>query len=117
MVETILDIIRLLADILLLLAFGNSGGLLKKTLFLLDFRLRTVLVQKLESLSSGIAVQGVVELSERRGNFEAEVQDLLLALKTDIFGPLDETRQIALGLDILANAEVARALFKKRVLW
>ena len=51
MVETVLGGVRLLADILLLLAIGDSGSLLSETLLLLSLGLGTVLVEDLESLS------------------------------------------------------------------
>lgn len=115
-VQTVLDMVGLLGDILLLLALGDSGGLSVQTLLLLDLSLRTVLVQELEGLSSGVAVQGVLELSDGRRDLQTHVEDLLLALKTDILGPLDETAEVALGLDVLANTEVAGALLDERVL-
>jgi voltage-gated potassium channel Kch len=115
-VETVLDVVGLLGDILLLLALGNSGSLSVETLLLLGLGLRAVLVEELEGLGSGVAVQSVLELSNGRGNLQAKVQDLLLALKTDILGPLDEAGEVALGLDVLANTEVAGAALDERVL-
>jgi hypothetical protein len=115
-VETVLDVVGLLGDILLLLALGDGGSLLDKTLLLLGLGLRAVLGEELEGLGSGVAVQGVLELGERRGNLQAHVQNLLLALKTDILGPLDEAGQVALGLNVLADAEVAGTLLDERVL-
>jgi len=44
------------------------------------------------------------------------VEDLLLALETDIFGPFDHARQVSSGLDILADTEVSGALLDERVL-
>lgn len=115
-VETVLDVVRLLADVLLLLALSNSGGLAVQTLLLLDLGLRAVLVEELEGLRGGVAVQGVLELGDRRRHLEAHVQDLLLALKTNILGPLDEAGQVATGLDVLADAEVTGALLDQGVL-
>lgn len=115
-VETVLDGIGLLGDILLLLALSNGSGLLVETLLLLDLGLRAVLVEELEGLGSGVAVQGVLELSNSWGNLQAQVQDLLLALEADVFGPLDEAGQVALGLDVLADTEVAGTLLDERVL-
>ena len=115
-VETILDGIRLLANVLLLLASLNGGGLLEETLLLLGLGLRAVLVEELEGLSSGVAVKGGLELSDGWGDLEAHVQDLLLALETDIFGPLHHAREVALGLDVLADTEVTGALLDERVL-
>lgn len=115
-VETVLDVVGLLGDILLLLALGNSGSLSVETLLLLGLGLRAVLVEELEGLGSGVAVQSVLELSNGRGDLQAEVQNLLLALKADILGPLDEAGEVALGLDVLANTEVAGAALDERVL-
>lgn len=115
-VETVLDGVGLLADVLLLLALLDGGGLLQETLLLLGLGLRAVLVEELEGLGGGVAVEDVLELGERRGNLEAHRQDLLLALKADILGPLHHARKVAAGLDVLANAEVAGALLNERVL-
>lgn len=115
-VETVLDVVGLLADVLLLLALSNSGGLTVETLPLLDLGLRAVLVEELEGLGSGVAVQGVLELGDGRGDLEAHVQDLLLALKTNILRPLDEAGQVALRLDVLADTEVTGALLDEGVL-
>lgn len=115
-VETVLDVVGLLGDILLLLALGDGGSLLEETVFLLGLGLRAVLGQKLEGLGSSVAVQGALELSDRRRNLQAHVQNLLLALEADIFGPLHETRQVALGLDVLADTEVTGTLLDERVL-
>lgn len=115
-VQTVLDVVGLLGDVLLLLALGDGGGLGVETLLLLDLGLRAVLVEELEGLGGGVAVQGVLELSDGRRDLETHVQDLLLALQTDILGPLDETAEVTLGLDVLANTEVAGALLDERVL-
>lgn len=115
-VETVLDDVGLLADILLLLALLDGGGLLEETLLLLDLGLRAVLVEELEGLGGGVLVEDDLELGDRRRNLQAHLQNLLLALETDILGPLDEARQVALGLDVLADAEVAWPLLDQRVL-
>ena len=80
MIKPILDSIGLLADVLLLLAFLNTGSLFKYSLFLLGLGLWLVLVQELEGLGGGIPVKNVGELRNRWWNFEAEVENLLLAL-------------------------------------
>ena len=116
-VETVLDGVGLLGDILLLLALLDGGSLLEETLLLLGLGLRSVLVEELESLGSSVAVEDVLELSESRGNLQAHLKDLLLSLETDILGPLDHAGDISLGLDVLADAEVAGSLLEKGVLW
>ena len=55
--------------------------------FLLRFGLRSILVQQLESLGSGVAVKGILKLGDRRRDFEAHVQDLFLALEADVLWP------------------------------
>ena len=67
-------------------------------------------------MSGGISVQNVLELGNCRRDFEAEVEDLLLALKTNILGPPHHAGQVALGLDVLADAIVARTLLNEGVL-
>lgn len=115
-VETVLDNVGLLADVLLLLALGDGGGLLGKTLLLVGLGLRAVLVEELESLGSGVAVKDVLELSDRRWDLEAHVQDLALTLQADVLGPAHHARKVAPGLDVLADTEVAGTLLDKRVL-
>jgi hypothetical protein len=51
-VETVLYGVRLLGDVLLLLALGNGRSLLGETLLLLSLGLRSVLVEELERRSS-----------------------------------------------------------------
>lgn len=115
-VETVLDGVWLLGDILLLLAISDSAGLLVKTLLLLNLGLRAVLVEELEGLGGGVAVEGLRELGDRWWDLQAHVEDLALALKADILGPLHHARQVARGLDVLANAIVAWAALNERVL-
>lgn len=115
-VETVLDGVGLLGDILLLLALLDGGSLLQETLLLLDLGLRAVLVEELESLGGGVAVKDVLELGQRGGDLETQAEDLALALEADILGPLYHARKVSLGLDVLADAIVAGALLDKRVL-
>jgi len=115
-VQAVLDGVGLLADVLLLLALLDGGGLLQETLLLLDLGLRAVLVEELEGLGGGVAVQDVLELGQRRGDLQAQLEDLLLALEADILGPLNHARKVSLGLDVLADAIVAGALLDERVL-
>jgi hypothetical protein len=115
-VETVLDSVGLLGNILLLLTLLDGGSLLEETLLLLGLGLRSVLVEELESLGSSVAVEDVLELGESRGNLQAHLKDLLLSLEADILGPLNHATDISLGLDVLADAEVAGSLLEKGVL-
>lgn len=115
-VETVLDSVWLLADILLLLAVLDGGGLLEETLLLLGLGLWAVLVEELEGLGGAVAVEDVVELGDGWWDLEAHVQDLALALETNILGPLDGAGEVASWLDVLADTEVAWAPLNERVL-
>jgi len=116
MVQPILNRIRLLTHILLLLPLIHRRRLLQQPLLLLRLRLRLVFVEQLEGLRGGVAVQHVGELRDGRGDFETQVEDFLLALQADVFGPFYHAREVAAGLDVLAYAEVAGALFDEGVL-
>jgi len=80
MIEPILDSIWLLADILLLLTLLDTCSLLQQPLLLLSLGLWFVFVEELEGLGSGVSVEDVGELGDRRWDFETEVEDFLLAL-------------------------------------
>ena len=56
-------------------------------LFLLRLGFRAVLVEQLEGLGGGVAVEGVLELCKGGGDFQAEVENLALALEEDVFWP------------------------------
>lgn len=103
-VETVLDEEGLLAVSLgiSLLAISNVLGSGIKTTLLLLLRLGAVLVEQLEQIGGGVLVKGVGELGDRRGDLQALVKNNLLALKADIFGPLDEAREVTRRLDVLA---------------
>ena len=105
-VEAILDGEWFLAYIFLLLAFLDSRGFLVQSLFLLGFCLWSILVQELEGLCSGVAVKGMSELGDGGRDFETEVEDLLLALQSDVLGPFHHAREVAFRLNVLADAEV-----------
>jgi hypothetical protein len=112
-VQTILDDNGLFRFNLLALSLGSSST--TKTLLLLSSGFGSVLGSELEELGSSVLVQNLGELVDGWWNLEALVQDLLLTLKTNILGPLDKTREITLGLDILTDAKVAATLLNKRV--
>jgi hypothetical protein len=63
-----------------------------------------------------VAVSNVLELGNRRGDLQTEVEDLLLALETDVCRPPDHAAKVTLGLDVLTDAEVLWALLEERVL-
>ena len=90
-----------------------SHGL--KTLFLLNLRLRLVLLQEAEEVGSCLLVKSHGELVDAWGDLESLVKSLLLSLETDIFGPFDESGEISLGLDISSNTEVLCLLLDQRV--
>lgn len=116
-VEAVLDHVRLLADVLLLLALLDGRRLLEQALLLLLGSLRLVLGEELEGLGRRVAVKNVLELRDRRRHLQAHAQDLLLALQPHVLGPFHHARQIPSRLDILANAEVATPLLEERVLF
>jgi hypothetical protein len=98
------DISPYVSACLVLGLLGLSGGLSSsiETRLLLLLSLRAVLVQELEQLGSGVLVESVVELSDRRRDLEALVENDLLALEADIFRPLDEAGKVGLGANVLA---------------
>lgn len=115
-VQTVFDKERLLIlGCLLLLGSGLGDGF--ETFLLLGLALRTVsarsirtcqvllkidiLVEKLEQLGGRVLVQSVRELCNGGRHLETLVKDDLLALETNVFGPLDETGQVGLGTDVL----------------
>jgi hypothetical protein len=112
-VQTVLDDSGLFGLDLLALSLGSGSS--TETVLLLSSGLGSVLGSELEELSSSVLIQNLSELVDRWGNLETLVQDLLLTLKTNILRPLDETRKITLGLDILTNAKVAATLLNERV--
>lgn len=83
------------------LALNSDRRSCSKTLLLLLLTLRTVLVKELEELSGSVLVQSMRELCNGRGNLQTLIKDNLLALKTDIFRPLDEPSQVSPRTDIL----------------
>jgi hypothetical protein len=62
-----------------------------------------------------LPVEGSVKLVDWWRDLKAGLKDSLLPLQPDVLGPLDETAKVPLGLDVLADAEVAGALLEQRV--
>ncbi len=65
---------------------------------------------------TSVLVNRARELVDSRGGLQALVQDSPLALKANILGPPHKPRDIALGLNAVANAEVLRPLLEERAL-
>jgi len=63
-----------------------------------------VLIQQLEQLRSSILIQCVRELGNGGWDLETLVQNDLLPLEADVFGPFDKTGEVSLGPDVLAWA-------------
>ena len=66
-------------------------------------------------LQTCLPIQGRVELVDRRRDLEPGLENGLLPLEADVLGPLDEMAKVPLGLDVLANAEVAGTLLEQGV--
>ncbi|KIJ97987.1 hypothetical protein K443DRAFT_681124, partial [Laccaria amethystina LaAM-08-1] len=58
----------------------------------------------------------VRELGNGGWDLETLVQNDLLPLEADVFGPFDETGEVSLGSDILANTKVLGVSLEQRVL-
>jgi len=116
-VKTHLDEHGLLSILLWLLSLvgSDSLSLFVETALLLLLCLGSVLVEETEELGSSVLVEGVAELSDRRWDLEALVEDDTLSLETNVLGPLDESGQVTSRLDVLANAEVLWLLLEERV--
>ena len=67
-------------------------------------------------MRGGVAVEHVRELRDGGGNFEAQVEDFLLALQAYVFRPFYHAGKVAAWLDILADAKIAGTLFDEGVL-
>jgi len=116
-VETVLGKARLLGvlggRLVSLLGLGLGLGQETRLLLLLGFGL--VLVEELEELGGGVLVEGVRELGNCGGDLQTLVKDDLLALETDIFGPLDEPGQVLLVREVTTDTEGLGSLLEKRV--
>lgn len=99
-VETVLDDVWLLGDVLTLLALSDAGGLLGETLLLLGLGLWSVFSEEFEDLGGLIAVEDVLELSNRWWDLQSHVEDLALALEADILGPLHHAGNCRLSVAV-----------------
>ncbi len=73
-------------------------------------------IMQLLVLITCLAVKSSVELVDRRRDFQAGLKNSLLPLEPDVLGPPDETAEIALGLDVLADLKVAGTRLEQGVL-
>jgi len=112
-VQPILDNYGFLGSHFLAEGLGLGGG--NQTSFLLDLGLGAVLVGQFEELRGQVLIEDVGELVDCRGYLQTLVEDPLLALETNIFGPFNIAGEIALGLDILTNAKISWPLLDQRV--
>ena len=60
-----------------------------------------------------VLVNSLGELVDGWGNLESHHKNGLLSLDADVLGPLDESGQVAYGLDVTTDTEVLRALLKE----
>ena len=107
-IQAVLDVVWFLADVFLFLAFGDSGRFLLQPVVLLLFGLGAVFVEESEGLRGGVAVEGVLELRDGGWDFEAEVQDLLLALEADVFWPFYHSFGLVRRKDVRVRGVVIR---------
>ena len=67
------------------------------------------------ALPTCLPVQSRVELVDCWRDLQTGLENGLLALEPDVLGPLDETAQVPLGLDVAADTEVAGSLLEEGV--
>ena len=58
-----------------------------------------------------------MELSNGGGHLESLVKDALLPLNADVLGPLHESGEVSLWLDVTSQSEVAWVLLEERSLF
>lgn len=114
MIDAVLDVQGFLAKIRLLASRRSFSNLFQSRL-LLHLGLGTVLGQELENIGGQVLVSDTRELIDRGRHLQAVLQNHLLTLKADVFGPFHKSAQVTLGLDIVANAKVTGTLLNQRV--
>ena len=55
------------------------------------------------------------ELGDDRWEFDSGEKDSLLSLEGHILGPSDESGEVSLGLDIIANSEISWLPLEQRI--
>jgi len=95
---------------------GLSLSSSQKSSLLLSSVFWSVLLSKLEESSGSLSVKGVGELVDHRWDLQSLLKNSLLSLKSNVFGPSDESSKVSFRLDILTDSEVLRSLFEERVL-
>jgi len=112
-VETVFDVERLGSLGLVTLGGGISG----QSSLLLSARFRAVLGEELEELAGFVSLNSGLELSNCWWDLQALHENSLLSLNSDVLGPLDETGEVSLGLDVTSNSEVAGVLLEQGLLF
>lgn len=64
---------------------------------------------------TGLFVEGLGKLVDRRWDLKSLGENGALSLNANVLGPFDESAEITIWLDILADAKVAGSLLKERV--
>lgn len=96
-----------LRDLLATLDGGLLGlSELDETFLLGLLVLRGILGQKLEEGKGLSAIKGLGELVDGGRHLETVIDDLLLALDTDVSRPADKARNISLVVNVVTNGEV-----------
>ena len=67
------------------------------------------------ALFTCLLIKSLTELVDWWGYLQPSLENGLLSLKTNVFGPTYKSAQIPLGLNVLSDSKVTWALFKQRV--
>jgi len=110
-VETKLDVKGLGAVVSL-----GCGSSLESCL-LFGASLGAVFCKQFKEFTGLISLDSALELSDCWRNLQALHENSLLALNSNILGPLDEAREVSLGLDVSPDSKVAWVLFEQRILF
>lgn len=113
MVQSILDVERLGG--FGLITFSGSR-FLESGLFL-SSSLRAIFSEQFKEFTGLIFFDSVLELSDCWWNLQSLHKNSLLALNSNILGPLNETSEVSLGLDVSPDSKVAWVLFEQRILF
>lgn len=112
MVQSILDVERLRG-------FGItfSGSRLLESGLFLGSSFRAIFSEQFKEFTGLIFFDSVLELSDCWWNLQSLHKNSLLALNSNILGPLNEASEVSLGLDVSPDSKVAWVLFEQRILF